>query len=148
MEVWREWVTTREERGWPRRSIEVAAQQMAKTATVTDGQAAYTGTVELEGGRRVKKEAPSFPKETRIHARTLIPDIDTARLGPEVNRHLMDLDEDCPEVATVLMAHYLADNVSAGTLAPALGISVRTFWTRLENGLMWMDGRLGLKKRA
>ena len=142
MRIWRDWKVAEQERGWPTKSSEVVAQHRARTATVVDGAAAYRGRVEVgDNGRTVPKEPPPMPKETRPSAGPRIPDIDRARLGPEVDRCILDLAESAPDTAAALQAHYLDEKSTAEKRAAELGMSVRAYWNHHDRGLMWLAGR-------
>lgn len=147
MTVWAAWHIGYEEYGWPTYSSEVSAQQRARTATVVDGVAAYRGRVEV-GQKTVPREPPPMPKETRCGSRTRVPEIDRARLGPSVNRHLLDLDEFDKLTANVLRAHYLATKETVKERADVFGIGVSAYWAKHKAGLYWLAGRLTLVKRA
>ena len=129
MEVWREWLVTREERGWPRESSEVRAQQRAQTETVTNGAARWRG----------KGEPPPMPKETRPAASSRIPDIDRARLGPAVNRLLLDLAAIDAAAARVLQGHYLLASLTTEKRSGYLGVSSRNYWRHVNRGLEWLE---------
>lgn len=151
MEIWAAWQAGADERGWPSESVEGRAMQSAKTGTNTKGQAAYRGRVviaEDEDGNPVKtvaKDPPPYPKETRAAARSRLPNIDHARLGPAINRHLLDLHElGGAEAAKVLRMHHGAPGEPVQARASALGMSIRTYWYRYSQGLAWLAGRLSV----
>ena len=82
MQVWLAWVLVQDERGWPDMDSISRAAQQAQTATERMGIARWKG----------RGEPPPMPKETRNRVGTIVPDIDKARQGPQVNRVLIDLD--------------------------------------------------------
>lgn len=141
MDVWREWIITREDKGWPSFSSEVQAQHRAQTATVVDGVARFRGRVELEG-KTVPREPPDMPKETRPSAGSKIPDIDLARLGPKVNRQILDLREMDKDTATVLQVQWLFEGRPLVSRLAEAGMEKARYYERLNAGLMWLQGRL------
>ena len=126
--------------------------RLAAGATDTQGAAAYRGRVEVnDDGKTVAKDPPPMPKETRIASGSRAPDIDRARLGPEVYRHLLDLVETGGSGGAQLVDVLMAEHLWPGTLqdrAKSLGISVKTYQTRYREGLSWLSGRLEREKRA
>lgn len=132
MDVWATWWAGQSEYGWPSMSSEVVAQQRAQTATRIDGVARWRG----------KGDPPTMPKESRPAASCRIPKIDPAKLGPEVDRHLRDLDNDEPTLAMALKIHHLGPSLTAEQRARHLRLSVRAYYTAYRSGLLWLAGRL------
>lgn len=142
MQVWAAWWVAQDERGWPHESSEVRAFHRAQTKTVTDGIAAYRGRVEVnDDGKTVPKDPPPMPKETRASSRSRIPDIDGARLGPQVHRHLLDLCEMGGTIdAEAVMLWAL--ETKPPIAAEQLGVSERDYRRHRDRALAWLSGRL------
>ena len=152
MDVFAWWWTSQRERGWPSESLEARAMRLAAGATDTQGQAAYRGRVEVnDEGKTVPRDPPPFPKETRASGGARIPDIDRARIGPEVYRHLLGLVETGGPGGAQLVDALMAEHLWPGTLqdrAKVLDVSVKTYQTRYREGLSWLAGRMGRERGA
>lgn len=138
MQVWRTWVTSQREHGWPSQSAEARAYERAKTATKVDGVAAWRG----------QGTPPDMPKETRPKAGSSIPDHDRAKLGPAVDRHLADLSEWDAALSMALKAHYLDSSRDVDRRAQLLGLGRREYYQAVSDGLLWLEGRLARGKIA
>lgn len=144
LEVWAAWAWDRREYGWPHESSEVRAYLMAQTKTETQGEAAYRGRIEVEDEdgkiRLVPKEPPPMPKDTRVSARPRVPEVDRARLGPQIDRLLRDMDEvGLLQAARVVRASALFPQDSVETLAGALGMTPRHFLRLKRRGLVHLE---------
>lgn len=127
--VWSEWVENRRELGYPRESSEVRAFYAAQTASVGPGR-----------DNSVRQGVGIPPcKETRQRRIPDVPRIDQSQLGPRVDRHLRDMDENgLFREASVLRATALCPRFFIADLCMNLGVltkqgapAIRT-WHRLK----------------
>jgi len=144
MESWAAWITHRTDTGYPPMSSEARAAQAAQTATRTDGVARYRGTVELTNGKRVKKQPPPMPKETRPQAHSITPRIDKAKLGPHVDRLLHDMMDNGRAVEVSALVASVR-----GTGAPqATGLTDSGYWKALRRGRQILGRMMGLDQKT
>lgn len=150
MKDWALWKATDYERGWPKESHEVRAYERHMQSTVTNGIAKYTATIELEGGRRVKKLTPSTPKDTRPAASSRIPNIDLDQIGPRVDAMLKDMaaQGDWWAVTAVALIVNTTSPASTNQQAREFKISRRAYYHRLDQGYSWLMCAINAKQSA
>ena len=154
LEVWAHWSATQDERGWPSESVEVRAIAQKAAATNTNGIARYRGTVDIDYidangnacSRKIATLPPPMPKGTRNNAVSRMPLTDQAKLGPQVNRFLLDLIGEGgikERTAYVLILETTFDN-PVDEKAQIVGLRKRTYRETYKIGLekldSWMKG--------
>jgi hypothetical protein len=147
---WRDYRRHGSQVGYPSMSSDAAARERAQTATVTDGEAAYRGRVEVgDKGKTVPKDPPPMPKETKPSARSRVPPLaHGGGRARDVDRALLDLCRVSPDTATVLRAHYLLTGTKAEERAKAAGMPLRRYWDEVSKGLMFVQAWLMALKHA
>ena len=142
MLVWGEWLRGPKPSGYPREASEVRASESRQAQTNLRGRAKWRG----------RGEPPSMPKETRASGRSRIPPIDRARIGPHVDRLLLDYEAEGGKVwARALRLEYSALRGTQIDRAAGLKLTPTRYKGLLREGLWWLTGRLNwvpLEKRG
>lgn len=151
LQHWAIWKETEHECGWPRESSEVRAAQRYQTSTNTNGIARYKCTILLEGGRRVRKQAPDQPKETRPESCSKPLKVDRATLGPRIDSMLLDMasmDVWWQYTADLLATVAMNPRIQTKTIAQRIEIKPANMYNRLNRGYAWISGALAAKRRT